>query len=46
MTNLIIDVRINEYTLAQLISRIVRMAREMGRQIATPEETRQALGLV
>jgi 3-keto-5-aminohexanoate cleavage enzyme len=32
-------------TNAQLISRVVRMAREMGRQIATPEETRQALGL-
>jgi len=32
-------------TNAQLISRVVRMARDMGRQIATPEETRQALGL-
>jgi 3-keto-5-aminohexanoate cleavage enzyme len=33
-------------TNAQLVSRVARMAREMGRQIATPEETRQALGLV
>jgi uncharacterized protein (DUF849 family) len=33
-------------TNAQLISRVARMAREMGHQIATPEETRQALGLV
>ncbi len=33
-------------TNAQLISRVARMAREMGRQVATPEETRQALGLV
>ena len=33
-------------TNAQLISRVARMAREMGRQVATPAETRQALGLV
>lgn len=33
-------------TNTQLISRVARMSREMGRQIATPEETRQALGLV
>jgi 3-keto-5-aminohexanoate cleavage enzyme len=32
-------------TNARLISRVAQMTREMGRQIATPEETRKALGL-
>jgi uncharacterized protein (DUF849 family) len=33
-------------TNARLISRVAQMAREMGRDIATPEETRKALGLL
>jgi 3-keto-5-aminohexanoate cleavage enzyme len=30
---------------AQLAERIVRIAKEMGREIATPDETREMLGL-
>jgi 3-keto-5-aminohexanoate cleavage enzyme len=30
---------------AQLIERLVRLAREMGRSVATPAETRAMLGL-
>jgi 3-keto-5-aminohexanoate cleavage enzyme len=30
---------------AQLVERVVRIAREMGREIATPDEARRALGL-
>jgi len=31
---------------ADLVERIAQMAREMGREIATPSETRNILGLV
>jgi 3-keto-5-aminohexanoate cleavage enzyme len=30
---------------AQLVERVVRIAREMGREIATPKQARQMLGL-
>ena len=31
---------------AQLVARIVRIAKEAGREVATPDEARQILGLV
>jgi uncharacterized protein (DUF849 family) len=33
-------------TNARLVSRVAQMAREMGREIATPQEARKMLGLV
>jgi 3-keto-5-aminohexanoate cleavage enzyme len=30
---------------AQLVEKVVRIAKELGREIATPEEARQILGL-
>jgi 3-keto-5-aminohexanoate cleavage enzyme len=30
---------------AQLIERLVRIARELGREVATPDEAREALGV-